>query len=135
MSTTEPPSAERVRVSTNTVWEQIAGYSRAVRIGNHVWVSGTTATDAEGKVVGVGDPGAQARFILDKIGAALQQAGASLSDVVRTRIYLRDIDMWEPVSRVHGEVFAGVLPANTLVQAVLVGTEYLVEIEADAFVA
>lgn len=124
----------RMSVSTGTTWEALAGYARAVRIGPHIWVSGTTATDTNG-VVGVGDPAAQARFILGKIAGALAQLDASLDDVVRTRIYVRDLADWELVARVHGEVFSHIRPANTLIEARLVGSEYLVEIEADAYVA
>jgi enamine deaminase RidA (YjgF/YER057c/UK114 family) len=124
---------ERKSVSSGTHWEALAGYSRAVRVGDHVYVSGTTATGPEG-LVGAGDPGAQASFILDKIEAALQSLGARLEDVVRTRVYVSRIDDWEPVARVHGARFSAIRPANTLVEARLVGPEYLVEIEADAIV-
>jgi ubiquinone/menaquinone biosynthesis C-methylase UbiE/enamine deaminase RidA (YjgF/YER057c/UK114 family) len=123
----------RKSVSTGTTWESMAGYARAVRIGNHVWVSGTTATDAEGRLVGPGDAAAQARFILQKIERALAGLGASLSDVVRTRVFVSDIANWEAVARAHGEVFGAIRPANTLIEARLVGAQYLVEIEADAF--
>jgi enamine deaminase RidA (YjgF/YER057c/UK114 family) len=110
----------------------LAGYCRALRVGRTIYVSGTTATDAQGVVVGAGDPAAQTRYILDKIEAALQQLGGRLEDVVRTRIYVRNLDDWQPVARVHGERFAQIRPTNTLVQALLVGDEYLVEIEAEA---
>jgi enamine deaminase RidA (YjgF/YER057c/UK114 family) len=126
--------ASRTTVSTGTTWEALAGYARAVRVGPHIWVSGTTATDAQGNVVGVGDASAQTRFILDKIEGALAQLGASLDDVVRTRIYVRDMADWEAVARIHGQVFDQIRPANTLVQAHLVGDAYLVEIEAEAYV-
>ncbi len=96
-------------------------------------MSGTTATDAEG-VVGAGDPAAQTRYILDKIEAAIGQLGGTLRDVVRTRVYVRHVEDWEPVARVHGEYFGAIRPANTLVQAWLVGDEYLVEIEAEAVI-
>lgn len=124
----------RQSVSSGTTWEKIAGYSRAVRIGERILVSGTTATDGEGQLVGAADPAAQTHFILDKIDHALQQLGSSLQDVVRTRIYLPDKTVWEPVARAHGERFAGILPANTLVEAGLVGEGYLVEIEAEAII-
>ena len=124
----------RASVDTGTVWEGLAGYARAVRIGDRILVSGTTATGADGAVVGPGDPAAQARYILDKIDDAIRQLGGGLKDVVRTRVYLRRIADWEPVSRVHGERFGEIRPANTLVQAGLVGDEYLVEIEAEAVV-
>ena len=124
-----PP--KRASVSTRTHWEALAGYARAVRVGERILVSGTTATGPEG-VVGAGDPAAQARCILDKIEAAISQLGGTLRDVVRTRVYVRNIDDWEAVARVHGERFGAIRPANTLVQAQLVGAEYLVEIEAEA---
>lgn len=127
-------SPTRMAVSSGTVWEALAGYSRAVRYDNHIYISGTTATDAAGQVVGAGDPAAQTRYIIDKIAHALQQLGGSLGDVVRTRIYIRYVEDWEPVARVHGETFAQIRPANTLVQAQLVGDEYLVEMEAEAIV-
>ena len=113
----------------------MAGYARAVRVGAQIWVSGTTATDADGKVVAPGDPAGQARFIIDKIERAITQLGGSLRDVVRTRVFVSDIAHWEPVARAHGERFGEIRPANTLVEGRLVGPEYLVEIEADAFVS
>jgi aryl-alcohol dehydrogenase-like predicted oxidoreductase len=121
----------RWRVDTGSVWEGIAGYSRAVRVENRVLVSGTTATHGSGTVVCPGDPRGQTTWILDKISASLAACGARLSDVVRTRIYLRSAEDWEAVSREHGRVFADIRPANTLIEARLVG-EYLVEIEAEA---
>lgn len=127
--------ATRTSVSTGTSWEAMAGYARAVRVGAQIWVSGTTATDADGKVVAPGDPAGQARFIIDKIERAITQLGGSLRDVVRTRVYVSDIAHWEPVARAHGERFGEIRPANTLVEGRLVGPEYLVEIEADAFVS
>lgn len=120
--------------STNTTWEKLAGYSRAIRIGNQIHVSGTTATDPNGNVIGANDPGAQAHYIIDKIEASIKQLGGSLDDVYRTRIYIKHMEQWEPVARAHGERFGDILPANTLVQAGLVGDEYLVEIEAEALV-
>lgn len=121
-------------VSSGTVWEALAGYSRAVRYGDHIYIAGTTATDAAGKVVGAGDPAAQTRYIIEKIARAVNDLGGALGDVVRTRIYVRHVTDWEPVARVHGEYFATIRPANTLVQAQLVGDEYLVEIEAEAII-
>jgi enamine deaminase RidA (YjgF/YER057c/UK114 family) len=120
-------------VSTGTVWEGLAGYARAVRVGDHIYVSGTTATGPDG-LVGGDDPAAQARFIIDKIERAINDLGGRLEDVVRTRVFISDVANWEPVARVHGERFADIRPANTLVEAKLVGPEFLVEIEADAIV-
>jgi enamine deaminase RidA (YjgF/YER057c/UK114 family) len=120
-------------VSTGTPWETLAGYARAVRIGDRVLVSGTTASGPAG-TVGAGDPAAQTRFILDRIERALGDLGARLGDVVRTRIYVRRIEDWEAVARVHGERFGDIRPANTLVQAQLVGDDLLVEIEAEAVI-
>ena len=124
---------ERRTVSTGTIWEEMAGYSRAVRVGERIFVSGTTAVGPDG-LVGPGDPGAQAVYILQKIGAALTELDSRLEDVVRTRIYVADIEQWEPVARVHGQVFAHIRPANTLVEGRLVGPQYLVEIEVEAIV-
>lgn len=121
------------RVSTGSVWEPIAGYSRAVRVRDMIYVSGTTATHASNRCVAPGDAGAQTVYILDKIAASLAAAGGRIEDVVRTRIYLKDAAKWEPVSRAHGRVFGSILPANTLIEARLVG-DYEVEIEADAVV-
>ncbi|MBK9711446.1 MAG: RidA family protein [Kouleothrix sp.] len=126
-------SVKRSSVQSGTHWEALAGYARAVRVGDRILVSGTTATGPDG-LVGAGDPAAQARFIIDKIEAAIGQLGGALRDVVRTRVYVRDIADWEAVARVHGERFADIRPVNTLVQAQLVGPEYLVEIEAEAIV-
>jgi len=126
---------ERRRITSGSVWEGAVGYSRAVRAGNLVFVSGTTATDERGEVVGPGDAEAQARYALTKIVRALEEAGASAADVVRTRIYVLDADDWKSVGRAHAEVFGASRPANTLVEVSrLVGDGYLVEIEADAVV-
>jgi len=126
--------SERQRFGSGTPWEALAGYSRAVRLGAFVWVSGTTASDASGAVQGE-DAAAQTRYIMTKIEAALGEVGASLADVVRTRIYVARLEDWEAVARVHGEVFGEIRPANTLVQvAGLVGGR-LVEIEADAVIS
>ncbi len=126
----------RKNISSGAVWEPIVGYSRAVRVDRHVFVAGTTATDANGQVVGKGDAARQARFVLEKIEAALLQAGASLNDVVRTRMFVTDIANWEAVGRVHGEYFGKIRPASTMVEVSrLIDLDHLVEIEADAYIA
>jgi enamine deaminase RidA (YjgF/YER057c/UK114 family) len=132
--TDQSTTQSKVTVDSGTKWEALAGYSRAVRYGNQIFIAGTTATDEHGQVVGPDDPAAQAQYIIDKFARTLAQLGSRLEDVVRTRIYLRHVDDWEPVARVHGERFGTIRPANTLIQALLVGDEYLVEIEADALV-
>jgi len=126
-------STGKQSVSSGTVWEELAGYSRAVRIGDRILVSGTTATGPDG-LVGGDDPAAQARYALEKIEKAIQQLGGRLEDVVRTRVYVSDIAHWEAVARVHGERFGQIRPVNTLVEAKLVGPQYLVEIEAEAVI-
>ena len=126
-------STGKQSVSSGTVWEELAGYSRAVRIGDRILVSGTTATGPDG-LVGGDDPAAQARYALEKIEKAIQQLGGRLEDVVRTRVYASDVAHWEAVARVHGERFGQIRPVNTLVEARLVGPQYLVEIEAEAVI-
>jgi enamine deaminase RidA (YjgF/YER057c/UK114 family) len=124
---------ERRSVGSGVSWEETYGYSRAVRVGDRIYVSGTTATGPDG-LVARGNPAGQARYALDKIEKAIRDLGGALGDVVRTRIFIARMEDWEQVARVHGERFGKIRPANTLVRADLVGEEYLVEIEAEAVV-
>ncbi len=127
---------KRMNISSGTKWEDIVGYSRAVRVGNTVEVAGTTAVDEQGNVVGLNDAYEQTRFILAKIEKALTAAGASLKDIVRTRMFVTDISKWEEIGRAHGEVFRAIKPAASMIEVKgLISPELLVEIEVTAILS
>lgn len=127
---------ERVNISTGSKWENIVGYSRAVKIGNIIEISGTVATDGSGEIVGKNDVYIQTKFIMLKVEKVLEQLGAKLGDVVRTRIFTTDITKWEVIGKAHGEFFSEIMPVTTMVEvSALINKEYLVEIEFSAVIS
>lgn len=135
MITNSEDNSGRVNYSSGSKWEEIVGYSRAVKVGNIIEVAGTTAVDDEGKIIGAGNPYAQTRFILEKIEKTLKNAGSGLHDVVRTRMFVTDIEAWEQVGKAHGEFFRNIKPAASMVEVnKLISPELLVEIEVTAII-
>jgi enamine deaminase RidA (YjgF/YER057c/UK114 family) len=133
--TNSEDNSGRVNYSSGSKWEEIVGYSRAVKVGNIIEVAGTTAVDDEGKIIGAGNPYAQTRFILEKIEKTLKNAGSGLHDVVRTRMFVTDIEAWEQVGKAHGEFFRNIKPAASMVEVnKLISPELLVEIEVTAII-
>lgn len=127
--------SKRINISTGTPWENVVGYSRAVRVGDHIFVSGTTASDEQGNVIGVGDAAAQTEYIIRKIERALQAVDATLNEVVRVRMFVTDISQWEVIGRVHGDFFREIRPVTTMVEVKgLVDPQHLIEIEVDALI-
>lgn len=127
---------ERQKVPTGTCWEPLVGFSRAVKVGNHVFVAGTVSVDKDGNVVGINDPHRQTAYILKKIEEALMSIGVSMKDIVRTRIYTTNIDYWDEIGRAHGEIFSEIRPASTIVEVQrLITEDMIVEIEAEAIVS
>ncbi len=125
----------RSNYSSGAPWESIAGYSRAVRVGKVVEIAGTTAVDSDGQIVGVGNIGAQTEYIFKKIDDVLKEAGSSMSDVIRTRMYITDINDWEVVTRIHGDIFSEIKPVSTLVEVSrLIDKELLIEVEVSAVI-
>lgn len=126
---------KRLNISTGTPWESVVGYSRAVRVGNLVYLSGTTASDEHGNVIGIGDAAAQTEYVIRKIEKALKDCGASLKDVVRVRMFVTDISQWEAIGRMHGSFFGDIRPVSTMVEvSKLIDPNHLIEIEVDAVI-
>jgi enamine deaminase RidA (YjgF/YER057c/UK114 family) len=127
---------KRINITTGTIWEEKVGYSRVVKVDNHIFVSGTTAVNEKNEIVGIDDPYEQTKFILKKIETSLESAGSSINDVVRTRMYVTNIEDWQKISFAHAEVFSSIKPASTMVEVSrLIDKKMLIEIEVDAIVS